>query len=183
MVRPGVRWRDGSNGKPQALRMPPPARRETLPDHLVPAGLAAPAAWRPSPLRYPSATVDMVGAQTHAVDCHCDEGEMVPEHPWEGVAVAAIVGRAGVQPEARFLTVYAGHCTGCVPLEEALTGGALLARRLNGQPLTPEPGAPLWLVAARRAGFSKVKWGDGLAVLAAETATTGESRARARLLR
>jgi DMSO/TMAO reductase YedYZ molybdopterin-dependent catalytic subunit len=32
---------------------------------------------------------------------------MVPEQQWEGVAVAAILGRTGVQPEARSLKVYA----------------------------------------------------------------------------
>jgi DMSO/TMAO reductase YedYZ molybdopterin-dependent catalytic subunit len=71
----------------------------------------------------------------------------VPEQQWEGVAVAAILGRAGVRPDARFLKVYAGDDTVLLPLEEALTGGALLARCLNGTPLTPERGALLWLAA------------------------------------
>jgi hypothetical protein len=33
---------------------------------------------------------------------------MVPDQPWDGIAVAPILGRAGVQPEARFWKVYAG---------------------------------------------------------------------------
>ena len=121
---------------------------------------------------------------------------MVPEQQWEGVTVAAILGRAGVQPEARFLKVYAGNFTVLLPLEEgaplswrpsadavageALTGGALLARRLNGAPLTPEHGAPLRLVAPGRACFYSVKWVDRLEVLADEAPTTGESIARNR---
>ena len=44
---------------------------------------------------------------------------MVPNQQWEGVAVAAILGRAGVQPAARFLQVYAADFTVLVPLEEA----------------------------------------------------------------
>ena len=67
--------------------------------------------------------------------------------------MAALLGRAGVLPEACFLQVYAGDCTVLLPLEEALTGGALLARRLNGTPLTRDHGAPLRLVAPGRACF------------------------------
>jgi DMSO/TMAO reductase YedYZ molybdopterin-dependent catalytic subunit len=144
-------------------------------------------------------------------DFVCEEGWMVPEQRWEGVAVAAILERAGVQPEARrrdcvgagpegpFLKVYAGNFTVLLPLEEggtlhcapsadavagrALTGGALLARRLNGTPLTPEHGAPLRLVAPGRACFYSVKWVDRLEVLAEEASTTGATIARNRLQR
>jgi DMSO/TMAO reductase YedYZ molybdopterin-dependent catalytic subunit len=97
--------------------------------------------------------------------------------------VAAILGRAGVQPQARFLKVYAGNFTVLLPLEEALTGGALLARRLNGAPLTPEHGAPLRLVAPGRACFYNVKWVDRLEVLADEAPTSGATIARNRLQR
>jgi DMSO/TMAO reductase YedYZ molybdopterin-dependent catalytic subunit len=103
--------------------------------------------------------------------------------PWEGVAVAAILARAGVEPTARFLKVYAGNFTVLLPLEEALRGGALLARRLNGKPLTREHGAPLRLVAPGRACFYSVKWVDRLEVLAEEAPTTGASIARNRLPR
>jgi DMSO/TMAO reductase YedYZ molybdopterin-dependent catalytic subunit len=88
-----------------------------------------------------------------------------------------------VQPQARFLKVYAGIFTVLLPLAEALTGGALLAHRLNGAPLTPEHGAPLRLVAPGRACFYSVKWVDRLEVLADEASTTGESIARNRLQR
>jgi DMSO/TMAO reductase YedYZ molybdopterin-dependent catalytic subunit len=98
-----------------------------------------------------------LGAQTHAADFVCDEGWMVPDQQWEGVAVAAILGRADMQPTARFLKVYAGGFTVLVLLEEALTGGALLARCLNGTPLTREHGAPLRFVAPGRACFYSVK--------------------------
>jgi DMSO/TMAO reductase YedYZ molybdopterin-dependent catalytic subunit len=55
---------------------------------------------------------------------------MVPAQQWEGVAVAAILARAGVEPAARFLKVHAGNFTVLLPLEEALRGtlGALSER-------------------------------------------------------
>jgi DMSO/TMAO reductase YedYZ molybdopterin-dependent catalytic subunit len=165
-------------------------RREVLPVHAVPAGLAAPEAWRlrveglvTQPLELSVSEVEALGAQVRSADFVCEEGWMVPDQQWEGVTVAAILERAGVQPEARFLKVYAGDFTVLLPLEEALTGGALLARRLNGTPLTPEHGAPLRLVAPGRACFYNVKWVDRLEVLADEAPTTGESIARSRLQR
>jgi hypothetical protein len=75
--------------------------------------------------------VDVLEAQAHAADVVCEEGWIVPDQPWEGVAVAAILERAGVRPEARFFKVDAGNLTVLMPLEEARTAGALLARRLN----------------------------------------------------
>jgi DMSO/TMAO reductase YedYZ molybdopterin-dependent catalytic subunit len=170
--------------------MPQLERREALPVHPVPTGLAAPDVWRlqvdglvAQPLALSVSEVEALGAQAHPEDFVCEEGWMVPDQQWEGVALAAILGRAGVQPEARFLKVYAGDFTVLLPLEEVLTGGALLARRLNGMPLTPEHGAPLRLVAPGRACFYSVKWVDRLVVLAEEAPTTGASIARTRLKR
>jgi DMSO/TMAO reductase YedYZ molybdopterin-dependent catalytic subunit len=165
-------------------------RREALPVPPVPAGLAAPEAWRlrvdglvVQPLKLSVSEIEALGAQTRTADFVCEEGWMVPEQQWEGVAVAAILGRAGVRPDARFLKVYAGDYTVLLPLEEARTGGAILARWLNGAPLTPEHGAPLRLVAPGRACFYSVKWVDRLEVLADEAPTTGATIARNRLQR
>ena len=170
--------------------MPQLERREALPVHPVPAGLAAPDAWRrrvdglvAQPLDLSISEVEALGAQARSADFVCEAGWMVPDQQWEGVAVAAILGRAGVQPGARFLKVYAGDFTVLLLLEEVLTGGALLARCLNGTPLTPEHGAPLRLVAPGRACFYSVKWVDRLEVLAEEAPTTGATIARNRLQR
>jgi DMSO/TMAO reductase YedYZ molybdopterin-dependent catalytic subunit len=170
--------------------MPQLERREALPVHAVPAALAAPHAWRlrvdglvAQPLNLSVSEVEALGTQARTADFVCEEGWIVPDQQWEGVTVAAILGRAGVQPQACFLKVYAGNFTVLLPLEEALTGGALLARRLNGTPLTPEHGAPLRLVAPGRACFYSVKWVDRLEVLADEAPTTGETIARNRLQR
>src|SRR5207249_4911826 len=106
--------------------------------------------------------VDALAVQAHTADFVCEEGWVVPEQQWDGVAVAALLARAGVQPAARFLKVYAGDYTVLLPLEEALAGGALLARSLSGQPLTPAHGAPLRLVAPGRVCWYSVKWVDRL---------------------
>ena len=126
-------------------------RREALPVHPVPAGLTAPEAWRlrvdglvTQRLELSISEIEVLGAQARTADFVCEEGWVVPEQQWEGVAVAAILGRAGVRPEARFLKVYAGNFTVLLPLEEALTGGALLACCRNGAPLTPAYRCDWW---------------------------------------
>jgi DMSO/TMAO reductase YedYZ molybdopterin-dependent catalytic subunit len=108
---------------------------------------------------------------------------MVPDQHWEGVALAAILKQAGVQPEGRFVKVCAGDYTVLLPLQAALTSGALLARRLNGTSLTLEHGAPLRLVAPGQTCFYSVKWVDHLEVLAEDVPTTGATVARKRLQR
>jgi len=165
-------------------------QRAVLPAHPVPAGLATPDAWRlrvdglvTQPLELSVSEVEALGVQAHSADFVCEEGWMVPDQQWAGVAVAAILERAGVEPAARFLKVYAGNYTVLLPLQEALTGGALLARCLNGTPLTQEHGAPLRFVAPGRVCFYSVKWVDRLEVLAEESPTTGEAIARGRLQR
>jgi DMSO/TMAO reductase YedYZ molybdopterin-dependent catalytic subunit len=170
--------------------MPQFEQREALPVHPVPVGLAAPDTWRlrvdglvAHPLDLSISEVEALAGQAHLADFVCEEGWMVPDQQWEGVAVAAILERAGVEPAARFLKVYAGNFTVLLPLQEALTGGALLACCLNGAPLTQEHGAPLRLVAPRRACFYSVKWVERLEVLAEEAPTTGASIARKRLKR
>jgi DMSO/TMAO reductase YedYZ molybdopterin-dependent catalytic subunit len=60
------------------------------------------------PLALSRREVDALEAQAHAADVVCEEGWVVPAQPWAGVAVAAILSQAGVQPTARFLKVYAG---------------------------------------------------------------------------
>ena len=170
--------------------MPQFERREALPVHPVPAGLTAVDAWRlqvdglvAQPLALSVSEVEAFGAQARSADFVCEERWMVPEQRWEGVPVTAILGRAGVDPVARFLKVYAGSFTVLLPLQEVLTGGAILARTLNGAPLAPEHGAPLRLVAPGRACFYSVKWADRLEVVAEGAPTTGEVIARARLTR
>ena len=165
-------------------------RREALPVHPVPAEVATPDAWRlrveglvTKPLALTIRDVEALGTRAHSADFDCEEGWMVPDQQWEGVEVAAILERAGVKPTARFLKVCAGDFTVLLPLEEALRGGAPLARRLNGKPLTREHGAPLRLVVPGRACFYSMKWVDRLDVLAEAVPTTGASIARNRLQR
>ena len=61
-------------------------RREALPVPPVPAGLAAPEAWRlrvdgsvVQPLKLSISDIEALGAQTRTADFVCEEGWMVPD--------------------------------------------------------------------------------------------------------
>ena len=115
----------------------------------MPAGLAAEDAWRlwvddllAQPLAWSVSEVEAFGAQARSADFVCEEGWMVPEQHREGVPGTAALGRAGVDPVACFLKVYAGNFPVLLPLQEVPHGWAILARTLNGAPLTPEHRAP-----------------------------------------
>ena len=50
------------------------------------------------PLDVSRSEVEALAAQTHTAHGACEDGWMVPAPQWEGVAVAALLGDAGVQP-------------------------------------------------------------------------------------
>lgn len=85
-----------------------------------------------------------------------------------GVPLRDVLGRAGISPSAREV-VFAGADAGVaggrtlrfersLPVAKALHPDTLLARRMNGAPLTPEHGAPVRLVVPGWYGVASVKW-------------------------
>jgi DMSO/TMAO reductase YedYZ molybdopterin-dependent catalytic subunit len=167
--------------------MSKPRRLSALPAHPLPRDLPGSADWRlrvdglvQRPLSLGLAQIASLAPAGVAADFACEEGWGVPDLRWEGVPVATVLAQAQPRPEARWLRIGAGDFTVALPLAEAL-GGALLAYRINGAPLTPEHGAPLRLVAPGRECYFSVKWVDRLTLLAEGTATTGEAIARARI--
>ena len=89
---------------------------------------------------------------------------------WTGVPLADLLSRAKPLPGARE-TVFQGADRGepkglgqeiaferSLPLEQAVRGDALLAYAMNGQPLTPDHGAPVRLVVPGAYGMASVKW-------------------------
>ena len=95
---------------------------------------------------------------------------------WRGVRLADVLDRAGLKPEARFLTFLPGdHPLGehvppfhrSIPLEKARKD-VLLAWEMNGAPLSVLHGAPLRAVVPGWAGDHWVKWLRGIRVSAEE---------------
>jgi DMSO/TMAO reductase YedYZ molybdopterin-dependent catalytic subunit len=106
-------------------------------------------------------------AQTGSADGVDPDGEMralldctsgwYSEHDWQGVRVGDLLDAADAEPDAdwvqfRSVTGYRWS----LPTAEARD--ALLATRVDGQPLSHGHGAPMRLVAPGRRGFQWVKW-------------------------
>lgn len=159
---------------------------DELPAHRLPAdqvGLATGdihitgLAWRGEALT-PADLAKLPRAQ-FAGDFACEEGWRVEGLAWEGVALREVVALCVPLPDARYVRVGAGAFSYELSLDHL--DRALLCDTLNGEPLTPEHGAPWRLVLADGACFTSVKWVSALAFTAEPGEATAERIARARI--
>jgi DMSO/TMAO reductase YedYZ molybdopterin-dependent catalytic subunit len=100
----------------------------------------------------------------------CRQGFTMDGLAWEGVAVRDLLATAEPLPEATAVIVHAGPHTETIALLDLLEQPALLAYRLNGQPLPLEHGAPFRLVVPHLRARFNVKWVDQLELVAASEA-------------
>ncbi|HZU06880.1 MAG TPA: molybdopterin-dependent oxidoreductase [Chloroflexota bacterium] len=156
--------------------------RSSLPLHRVPA--AIPSQLRvdglvEQPLALTVADLEALPQRTVVDDFTCLEGWTVPGLVWEGVPLEALLALVQPRPEAQWVQASAGEFTMPLPLAEAR--GALLALRLNGQPLPKEHGGPLRLIVPGRECFTSIKWLERLELRAAPGPDTARQIARGRL--
>ena len=106
-------------------------------------------------------------------DFHCVTRWSRLGNLWEGVSTRHLVELAGgLKPEARYVLAHAydyGWTTN-LPVEEFLSGDALVATRHDGEPLTLEHGAPARLIVPKLYAWKSAKWVGGFEFL-------GEDRA------
>lgn len=88
---------------------------------------------------------------------------------WEGVAIAEILSRAPLRPEAQFAVAHChGGYTTNLPVADLLDGEVLLADTNDGLPLPPDHGGPMRLVVPKLYAWKSAKWCSGLEFLAAD---------------
>ncbi len=114
-------------------------------------------------------------------DFNCEEGWVVPGQAWEGVPVGKLLNAAGPLAEARYVSFSAGRFTTALTLEEAHGATALLALRLNGEPLSPSHGGPCRLVVAGNDCFDSIKWVDHIEITVDQPAETAREIALRRI--
>ncbi len=96
--------------------------------------------------------------QTESVqDVRCHDGWVAPGQRWEGVALSAVLSRAGYSDDAGFVSASCLDFRMSLTLDEALAPGTMLALQLNGRPLPEGNGGPCRLVAAGKMGPHFVK--------------------------
>ena len=100
-------------------------------------------------------------------DIHCVTRWSRLDNLFGGVAVRALLERAGVQSAARYVLVHAeeGFTTN-LPLADLDRPANLLALDWNGEPLTPEHGGPVRLLVPHLYFWKSAKWVRGLELLA-----------------
>ena len=99
-------------------------------------------------------------------DIHCVTRWSKLGTTWEGVPIQAILERAQLRPEARFVLAHAEQgYTANLPLEVLDHDDVLLADTFDGRPLEIEHGWPLRLLVPKRYFWKSAKWIRGLEFL------------------
>lgn len=93
-------------------------------------------------------------------DFHCVTRWSRLDNIWEGVSVHAILGHAGLKPEARFVVAhgYDSGWTTNLPLADFLAADALIADLHDGEPLTADHGGPCRLIIPQLYAWKSAKW-------------------------
>ncbi len=99
-------------------------------------------------------------------DLHGVTGWSHLDNLWEGVPTRALLDHVRLHDDARFVTVHADYgFSSNLPLSDFLAADAVLATHHNGEPLTPEQGAPVRLVVPRLYAYKSVKWVRGVELM------------------
>jgi DMSO/TMAO reductase YedYZ molybdopterin-dependent catalytic subunit len=125
--------------------------------------------WRWS--EWQSLPVDTVDGDLHCVTRWSSLG-----HTWTGVSSLALFDLVRVKPSARFVVLHGeGGYTANLAIEDFRDRRVVLATHHDGEPLTPEHGAPLRAVVPDRYAWKSVKWLRGVEFLAEDRPGLWES--------
>jgi DMSO/TMAO reductase YedYZ molybdopterin-dependent catalytic subunit len=113
-------------------------------------------------------------------DVECPDGIGTAGAEFEGVPLADVLARAGVDAEARYLCVHSGAFTAAFALESLDRRNGILAVRKNGQRLSWEDGGPVRVAVAKGACFETVKWVERITLERDASSATALSIVRAR---
>ncbi|MFE5029556.1 molybdopterin-dependent oxidoreductase [Streptomyces sp. NPDC056656] len=105
--------------------------------------------------------------QTRLVrDVQCVTGWRVPETPFEGVRLSAILDAAGVRPSAKALrlTCFDGTYSESLTLSQARRADVLVALRMQDKPLGHSHGGPVRLYVGPMYFYKSAKWLSGITV-------------------
>jgi DMSO/TMAO reductase YedYZ molybdopterin-dependent catalytic subunit len=99
-------------------------------------------------------------------DIHCVTRWTKLNNAWEGVRATDVLKLAQIEPAARFALIHAPGYSANLPLSILRSPDVLIAFAHDGEPLSPEHGAPARLVVPSRYFWKSVKWVHGIELLA-----------------
>jgi DMSO/TMAO reductase YedYZ molybdopterin-dependent catalytic subunit len=110
----------------------------------------------------------VIGLPRHTTfnDIHCVTRWTKLDNVWEGVRAADVLDLAQIDPAARYTLIRAPGYAANLPLAVLRSPDVLIAFAHDGEPLTPEHGAPARLVVPSRYFWKSVKWVTGIQLLA-----------------
>jgi DMSO/TMAO reductase YedYZ molybdopterin-dependent catalytic subunit len=113
---------------------------------------------RPLSLRYDELLA--LPSVSQVSDFHCVEGWAVKDVHWEGVRLQTISDLVQPKSEAGFISFHSldGVYLDSLSLAQASFPDALIAYRMNGQPLAPEHGYPVRFVMPHMYGYKGAKY-------------------------
>src|SRR5262249_36959832 len=91
---------------------------------------------------------------------HCVTGWSGDDGHWEGIRSRTLADRVQPKPSARYVTFYSLEepYVDQISMAQFLLSDVMLARRMDGKPLTRAHGSPLRLVIPEMYGYKGVKW-------------------------
>jgi len=96
----------------------------------------------------------------------CVTGWRVPDVHWQGVKLADVLARAGVQPGATALRFFSGDgaYTESLTLAQARLPDVLVADKMLAADVTTQHGGPVRMYIAPMYGYKSIKWLDRIVV-------------------
>lgn len=97
---------------------------------------------------------------TVEVDIHCVTTWSKLDTEWQGVTIDTLLAAAGLaEPPAPFAMIHCdGGYTTNVPVEDLISGKAMIATRYDGEALSPEHGGPARLLVPHLYFWKSAKW-------------------------
>ncbi len=96
---------------------------------------------------------------TVVADFHCVTKFSVLDNRWEGVAASTLLATVPPSPDATHAMVWGEYgYSANLSLADLAEPGAIFAMSRNGEPLSPDHGAPLRLVVPHLYAWKSVKW-------------------------
>jgi DMSO/TMAO reductase YedYZ molybdopterin-dependent catalytic subunit len=117
-----------------------------------------------SPRTFTFADLQALGPVRMTSEFHCVTGWTVPGVAWQGVVLADLLDRVGLDPAARALRFrsFDGAYTESLTLDQARRRDVLVATSMLGAPITHDHGGPVRLYVAPMYGYKSIKWLSGI---------------------